>query len=76
MEVDVVALNEFGVVFGIPYMCMRDTIFMRSKHQYHLIKDDKSFIINAYKGKSKISLVSANRANKLINFEGSLYLSS
>jgi hypothetical protein len=36
-------------VFGIPYMCMRDVMFMRRKHQYRLIKDGKYFIINAHK---------------------------
>jgi hypothetical protein len=57
----------FGVVFGSPYMYMRDAIFMRRANQYHLIKDGKSFIINAHKGKSKISLVSAHQAKRLIN---------
>jgi hypothetical protein len=33
-----------------------------------LIKDGKSFIINAHKGKSKISLVTANQAIKLIGY--------
>nr|QHR91259.1 hypothetical protein Q903MT_gene5291 [Picea sitchensis] len=48
-------------------MYMRDAIFMRRANQYRLIKDGKSFIINAHKGKSKISLVSANQAKKLIS---------
>jgi hypothetical protein len=46
---------------------MRDVIFMRRENQYPLLKDGKSFIINAHKGKSKISLVSANQAKKLIS---------
>jgi hypothetical protein len=62
VELDVVPLDVCGVVFGSPYMYMRDVIFMRRENQYHLIKDGKSFIINAHKGKSKISLVSANQA--------------
>jgi hypothetical protein len=40
---------------------------MRRENQYPLLKDGKSFIINAHKGKSKISLVSANQAKKLIS---------
>nr|KUM50546.1 hypothetical protein ABT39_MTgene390 [Picea glauca]QHR92201.1 hypothetical protein Q903MT_gene6238 [Picea sitchensis] len=52
------------VVFGSPYMYMRDAIFMRTKNQYCL--DEKSFIINSRKGKSKISLVSSNQSNKMI----------
>jgi hypothetical protein len=67
VEVDVVPLDVCGVVFGSPYMYMRDVIFMRRENQYHLIKDGKSFIINVHKGKSKISLVSANQAKKLIS---------
>jgi hypothetical protein len=54
-------------VFGIPYMYLMDAIFMRREKQYRMIKDGKSLIINAHKGKSKISLVSANQAKKLIN---------
>jgi len=48
-------------------MYMRDAIFMRRANQYRLIKDGKSFIINMHKNKSKISLVSANQAKKLIS---------
>jgi hypothetical protein len=69
VEVDVVSLDVCGVVFGIPYMYMRDAIFTRRENQYCLIKDEKYFIINAHKGKSKISLVSANQAKKLISQE-------
>jgi len=36
-------------------------------NQYWLTKDGKSFTINMYKGKSKILLVSANQAKKLIS---------
>jgi hypothetical protein len=67
VELDVVPLDVCGVVFGSPYMYMRDVIFMWRENQYHLIKDGKSYIINAHKGKSKISLVSANQAKKLIS---------
>jgi hypothetical protein len=62
-----VPLDVYDVVFGSPYMYMRDAIFMRRENQYHLIKDGKYFIINAHKGKSKISLVSAHQAKRLIN---------
>jgi hypothetical protein len=67
VEIDVVQLDGFDVVFGSLYMCMRNAIFMMRENQYHLIKDVNSFIINAHKGKSKISLASANQAKKLIN---------
>jgi hypothetical protein len=67
VELDVVPLDVCGVVFGSPYMYMRDAIFMWRDNQYRLIKDGKSYIINKHKGKSKSSLVSANQAKKLIS---------
>jgi hypothetical protein len=66
VEVDVVRFDVCGIVFGSHYIYMRDAIFMRRENQYRLIKDGKSFIINAHKGKSRISLVSTNQAKKLI----------
>ena len=68
MELDVVPPDVCGVVFGSPYMYIRDAIFMQRATQYRLIKDGKSYIINAHKGKSKISLVSANQAKRLISY--------
>jgi hypothetical protein len=67
VELDIVPLDVCGVVFGSPYMYMRDAMFTRRENQYRLIKDGKSFIINAHKGKSNISLVSANQDKKLIS---------
>ena len=51
VDLDVVPLDVCGVVFGSPYMYMRDAIVMRRANQYCLIKDRKSFIVNTYKGK-------------------------
>jgi hypothetical protein len=48
-------------------MYMRDVIFMQIFNQYRLIKDGKSYIINMHKGKSNISLESANQAKKMIS---------
>jgi hypothetical protein len=67
VEVDAIPLDAFGVVSGIPHMYTRDVIFMRRENQYCLMKDGKSFIINVHKSKSRISLVSANQAKKLIS---------
>jgi hypothetical protein len=61
---DVVPLDVCGVVFGNPYMYMRDVIFTRRENYHCLIKDENSFMINAQKGKSMISLVSDNQAKK------------
>jgi hypothetical protein len=66
VEIDVVPLDVCGVVFGSPYMYMRDSIFTRRENQHYLIKDGNYLIKNSHKGKSKISLVSATQANKLI----------
>jgi hypothetical protein len=63
---DVVPLDVFGVVFGIPYLYMKDAIFMNRSNQYHLIKDGRSYIINTHKGNLKISLESSNQNKKLI----------
>jgi len=68
VDLDVVPLDVCGVVFGSPYMYMRDVIFMRISNQYLLIKDGKSFIIDMHKGKLKISLVNVNQAKKLISY--------
>ena len=67
VELDVVPLDICGMVFGIPYMYMRDETFMMRENQYFLIKDGKLFIINAHKGKLKISLACSKQAKKLIS---------
>ncbi len=67
VNLDAVPLDVCGVMFGSPYMYMRNAIFMRRVNQYRLIKDGKSFIINIHEGKSKISLVSAKKAKKLFS---------
>jgi hypothetical protein len=54
-------------VFGSPYMYMQDVIFMWRANQYQWIKDGKSYIINAHKGKSNISPISANKSKKFIS---------
>jgi len=67
VESDEVPRSMCEVVFESPYMYMRGAIFIQRANQYQLIKDGNSYIINAHKDKLKISLVSANRAKKLIS---------
>jgi hypothetical protein len=67
VELDVVSLDVCGLVFGRPYMYIRDAIFMWRAKKYQLIKDGKYYIINAHKCKSKSSLVSVNQTKKLIS---------
>jgi hypothetical protein len=40
VELDVLPLDVCKVVFTIPYMYMRDVIFLQRTNQYCLIKDD------------------------------------
>jgi hypothetical protein len=54
VELDVVPVDVCGIMFGSPYMYMRDEIFIRRENHYLLIKDGNYLIINALKGKSKI----------------------
>jgi hypothetical protein len=67
VEVDVALLHVFSVVFGSPFRYMRDANFKRRRSQYPLVKDGKSFIINAHKGKYKTSLVNAHQTKRLID---------
>lgn len=67
VDLDVVPYDVCGVMFGSPYMYKCDAVFMRRANQHHIIKYGKTTNINAHKGKSNISLVSANQAKKLIN---------
>ena len=67
VECDVVPLDVCEVVMGSPYMWDRDVIFLRRANQWKLVKEGKTYLINAYKGKEKISLLLANQAKHLIN---------
>jgi hypothetical protein len=51
---DVVPLDMCCVVFGSPYIYMRDEIFMRRAQSNCLIKDGKSYIIITLIGKQNI----------------------
>ncbi|KAH9291608.1 hypothetical protein KI387_043202, partial [Taxus chinensis] len=68
--VDVAPIDICGIVFGSPYMYVRDVIFRRRLNQYQLVKDGKNYTINSYEGKSKLSLVSSTQGNQLFNVSG------
>lgn len=72
--VDVIPLDLYGVVFGSPYMYVRDVIFIRKANQYLLVKDGNSYIISSYLGDSNISLVRTNESQKFINASGKFAL--
>ena len=67
VDLDVVHLHVCGIMIGSPYMYICDPILMSKYNQYRLIKDEKSFIIKAHKGKSKISLISSNHAKQFMS---------
>lgn len=58
-------LDVCGVVFWSTYMYSRDANFMMRENQYHFVKDETYFFINAHK-ESKITLVSVNHVKALI----------
>ena len=62
-----VPLDICEVVMGSPYIWDRDAIFLRRANQWKLVKEGKTYLINDYKGKEKISLLSTNQAKHLIN---------
>ena len=45
MKIDVVPLNVCGVVLRIPYMYMKDVIFIIRENEHFLVKVWKSFTI-------------------------------
>jgi hypothetical protein len=57
--VDVAPLDVCGVMFGSPYLYVRDAIFRRKYNQYRLVKEGKEDAINSHKDKSKISPINA-----------------
>lgn len=67
LVVDTIPLDVCGIVFGSPYLYTRNAIFKTREKQFSLVKDGKSFVINARKGKSKISLIIANKEKKMIS---------
>jgi hypothetical protein len=69
VELDVVPLDMCGVLFGSPYMYLRNVIFTRRSNQYHLIKDGNTFImIQCIQMQIKYLYVSVNQAKMLINY--------
>jgi hypothetical protein len=49
VKIDVVPIDLCGVVFGIPYMYMRDIIFMRRSNKYPLVEDGNFFSLDVNK---------------------------
>ena len=73
---DVVPLDICGVILGIQYLYMRDSIFRRRHNHYRLVKDGKSYAINAHKDKSNLSLISSHQERRIMVVQVSLYCCS
>jgi hypothetical protein len=63
---DVVPLDVCRVILGSPYLYVRDSIFRRRDNQYRLVKEGRAYAINAHKDKSKLSLISAHQARRIM----------
>ena len=66
LEVDVIPLDAFDVVFRRPYLYIRDAIFMRREKWYRWVKDGISYNIRAFQHKPQVTMVSANQVKILI----------
>lgn len=59
VELDVVPLDIYGIILGIPYLYDRKEFFFRHGNKYHLTKDGAEYIVRAHHTKVNASLVSA-----------------
>lgn len=66
LEADVIPLDAFDVVFGSPYLYIKDAIFMRRENQYRWVKDGISYNIRAHQCKTQVTIVSSNQAKLII----------
>jgi hypothetical protein len=62
----VVPLDICGAILGSPYVYVRDTIFRRRENPYRLVKDGKSYAINAHKDKAKLYLISSHQERRIM----------
>jgi len=67
VELDVVPVDICGVVLGSPYLYVRDAMFYRREHKYHLKKEGVEFIVREHNFKSNMDLIVTNQVKKLIS---------
>jgi hypothetical protein len=67
VELDVIPLDIYGIVFGSPYLYDRKTIFHRHENKYHLFKNGVEYIVRAHTKKMNLSLVNAGQMKRLVN---------
>ncbi|KAA8538962.1 hypothetical protein F0562_025654 [Nyssa sinensis] len=64
---EVVPIDICQVIFGSPYLWERDTIYYRRAQKYEFSKDGKKFIVYKDKADSKVDLVTACQARRMVN---------
>ena len=62
-----VPVDIYGVVLGSPYLYVRDAMFYRREHKYHLKKEGVEFIVREHNFKSNMDLIVTNQVKKLIS---------
>lgn len=58
VELDVVPLDIYGIILGVPYLYDRKVVFFRHEKKYHLTKDGIEYIVRAHHTKVNTILVS------------------
>ena len=59
VELDVIPLDIYGIVLGIPYLYERKEVLFRHENKYQIKKYGVEYIVRAHKTKFSASLVSA-----------------
>ena len=61
VKLDVVPLDIFNIILGIPYFYDRKVVFYLHDNKYHFIKDGVEYIVRSHCKKLNISLVNAGK---------------
>ncbi|KAA8535891.1 hypothetical protein F0562_030894 [Nyssa sinensis] len=64
---EVVPIDICQVIFGSPYLWDRDAIYYRRAQKYEFSKDGKKFIVHKDKADSRVDLVTACQARRMVN---------
>ncbi|KAA8534380.1 hypothetical protein F0562_031869 [Nyssa sinensis] len=64
---EVVPIDICQVIFGSPYLWERDAIYYRRAQKYEFSKDGKKFIVHKDKADSRVDLVTACQARRMVN---------
>ncbi|KAA8518207.1 hypothetical protein F0562_015681 [Nyssa sinensis] len=64
---EVVPIDICQVIFRSPYLWERDAIYYRRAQKYEFSKDGKKFIVHKDKADSRVDLVTACQARRMVN---------